>query len=73
MIDAPDPDKATQDEGVPEAKDRPVMSVPEAGAHVGLCRSGSYAAANRGEIPTIQLGRKKVVPTAQFRALLGLS
>ena len=41
------------------------MSVPEAGAlYFGLSRNGSYEAANRGEIPTIKVGRLKRVPVA---------
>lgn len=68
----PDPDTQQEYTGVPDPEQQPVMSVPEAGGHVGLGRSSSYAAADRGEIPTIRLGRKMVVPTAQFRALLGL-
>jgi hypothetical protein len=39
------------------------MSVPEAGRkYYGLSRNGSYAAAERGEIPTIDVGRLKRVP-----------
>jgi hypothetical protein len=39
------------------------ISVPEAGArYYGLSRNGSYAAAARGEIPTVQVGRLKRVP-----------
>ena len=34
------------------------LSVPEAGKrYFGLSRNGSYAAADRGEIPTIRIGR----------------
>ena len=39
------------------------MSVPEAGkVYFGLSRNGSYAAAARGEIPTIRIGRLLRVP-----------
>ena len=39
------------------------ISVPEAGRrYFGLSRNGSYAAAERGDIPTIQVGRLKRVP-----------
>ena len=39
------------------------MSVPEAGAHYfGLSRNGSYDAAERGDIPYIEVGRLKRVP-----------
>jgi hypothetical protein len=39
------------------------ISVPEAGArYFGMSRNASYAAAARGEIPTIKIGRLKRVP-----------
>ena len=37
------------------------MSIPEAGKkYFGLSRNGSYDAAKRGEIPTVQVGRLKL-------------
>jgi hypothetical protein len=39
------------------------LSVPEAGKrYFGLSRNGAYAAAGRGEIPTIRVGRLLRVP-----------
>lgn len=39
------------------------ISVPAAGElYFGLCRNASYAAAARGEIPTIRVGRLLRVP-----------
>jgi hypothetical protein len=39
------------------------LSVPEAGKkYYGLSRNGSYDAAERGEIPTIRVGRLLRVP-----------
>lgn len=39
------------------------MTVPEAGRHYfGLSRGASYAAAARGDIPTIRIGRLLRVP-----------
>ena len=39
------------------------LSVPEAGkTYFGLSRNGAYAAANRGEIPTIKIGKLLRVP-----------
>jgi hypothetical protein len=41
------------------------MSIPEAGKHFyGLKRDGSYAAARRGELLTIKVGRLFRVPVA---------
>ena len=51
----------------PECK---TVSVPEAGARLGLSRGGAYEAARRGEIPTIKFGRKLVVPLAALDRLL---
>ncbi len=42
--------------------DRKVMTVPEAGAQLGLGRNASYAAAKRGDIPTIRIGKLLRVP-----------
>jgi hypothetical protein len=39
---------------------------------LGLSRGATYAAAARGEIKTIRLGRLKRVPTAWLKAKLGL-
>jgi|TARA_R100001530_G_scaffold72535_1_gene51216 hypothetical protein len=46
-----------------------IMSVPEAGKMLNLGISSSYAAAARGEIPTIRIGRKLVVPIKKFRLM----
>ena len=46
------------------------VSVPEAGARLGLSRGGAYEAARRGEIPTIKFGRKLVVPLVALNRML---
>jgi hypothetical protein len=47
------------------------ISVPEAGRrYFGLSRNGSYAAAARGEIPTIGIGRLKRVPVRALERML---
>jgi hypothetical protein len=53
--------------------DQPLtISVPEAGRrYFGLSRNGSYAAAERGDIPTIQVGRLKRVPVRAMDLKLG--
>ena len=38
----------------------------------GLSRNASYAAAGRGDFPTIKVGRLLKVPTAALRRQLGL-
>ena len=49
---------------------RLVLSVPEAGALLGLTRNASYEAAARGEIPTLRFGRKLRVPRMALERML---
>lgn len=49
---------------------RLVYEVPEAGKLLGLTRNGSYAAAKRGEIPTIRIGGLIKVPKAALHKML---
>ena len=47
------------------------MSIPAAGKlYFGLSKNGSYAAADRGEIPWIRVGRLKRVPVAAMERRL---
>ena len=46
------------------------MSVEAAGRVLGLSRNGAYAAAARGDIPVVRIGRKLLVPTHRLLALL---
>ena len=53
-------------------RSRITVDVPTAGLIVGgLCRNSAYSAAARGEIPTIKLGRRIIVPVAALRRKLG--
>lgn len=54
------------------ALEQPTIDVPTAGKAFGLSRNSSYEAAARGEIKTIEMGRKKRVPTSWLRNVLGL-
>lgn len=54
-----------------QISDRKTMMVEEAGRQLGVCRNAAYEAARRGEIPTIKIGRRLLVPIAAFNALLG--
>jgi hypothetical protein len=51
---------------------KPTITVPEAGAILGVSRNPAYEAAGRGDFPTIKVGRSIKVPTAPLRRLLGL-
>jgi hypothetical protein len=57
---------------LPDPEVEPSLSVPAAGMFIGLSRAASYQAAKRGEIPTIRIGHRLLVPTARLRAMFGL-
>ena len=46
------------------------MSIPEAAAMAGISRSSRYRAADKGEIPTIRIGGRRLVPTAVLYRML---
>ena len=64
------PEGLKMTEIITEVDLRRVYDVPEAGALLGLTRNGAYAAAARGEIPTIKIGRLLKVPKAAFDRML---
>jgi excisionase family DNA binding protein len=54
-----------------EADDRWTITVPEAGKkYLGLSRNAAYAAAGRGEIPTVRIGRLLRVPVRAMERIL---
>jgi excisionase family DNA binding protein len=57
---------------VPDPYTTPTLTVEEAGEILGLGRHAAYTAARTGELPTIRLGRKLLVPTAGLLSLVGL-
>jgi len=44
-------------------------SIAEAGAMLGLSKSKSYYAASHGQIPTIRVGRRLLVPRREFHTM----
>lgn len=50
----------------------PTISVEEAGEILGVSRRSAYRAAETGELPTLRLGRRLLVPTPKLLAMLGL-
>ena len=50
--------------------DRLVLTIEEAGKLLGLGRSGTYEAARRGDIPTLRLGSRILVPKVALLKLL---
>lgn len=57
---------------IPDPRQQLTITVPEAGALLGLKPRTAYDAAKRGDIPTIRVGRRLKVPTAVFLARWGL-
>lgn len=55
---------------VPNPTDQPTMTVEEAGNLLGISRSTAYEAVRSGDIPSIRLGRRLLVPTAAVRRML---
>jgi excisionase family DNA binding protein len=50
--------------------DRLVLTVEEAGTLLGISRAFAYEAVNRGEIPSIRIGRRVLVPKAALQRML---
>lgn len=48
------------------------VSVEVAGKAFGLSRNPAYEACKSGQIPSVRIGRKIVVPTAPLRKMLGI-
>jgi excisionase family DNA binding protein len=48
-----------------------VMSVDEAAAFLGLSRVAAYNAVAKGEIPSLRIGRRWLVPRAKLFAMVG--
>jgi excisionase family DNA binding protein len=43
---------------------------PDVGQALGLSRGATYAAARRGELPVLRIGKRIIVPRAAFQAFL---
>lgn len=59
---------------VDEALRQPTISVTDAGKlFFGLARNAAYSAAKRGDIPTVKIGGRIMVPVVPLAAKLGLT
>ncbi len=53
---------------IPDPEQRPFMRLwPDVGRLLGLSRSATYAAAERGEIAVVRYGSRLMTPTAWLR------
>lgn len=50
--------------------ERKTLTILEAGKTLGIGRSAAYEAARTGQIPTIRIGRRLLVPKAALERLL---
>lgn len=55
-----------------QVRGRATITVPEAGQLLSIGRDAAYAAAERGELPVLRLGRRLVVPVPRLLELLGM-
>jgi excisionase family DNA binding protein len=62
---------STASAGVTEG--RMTLSVVEAAGRLGISRALAYELVRRGELPSLRLGRRLVVPEAALLALLAAS
>lgn len=52
--------------------ERLTVTVEEAGKLLGISRNNAYVLATKGELPTIRLGKRLLVPKAAIEKLLGV-
>ena len=50
--------------------EKKTLSIPEAGKTLGIGRSAAYEGARTGQIPTIRIGKRILVPMAALERLL---
>jgi excisionase family DNA binding protein len=51
--------------------ERATLTIEEAAKLLGVSRGTAYESARRGELPTLRLGRRLLVPRARLEELLG--
>jgi excisionase family DNA binding protein len=57
---------------VPDPASQPTMQVDEIHKALGISRAAAYEAVKNGDIPSIRIGRRIVIPTAAVRRMLQL-
>ena len=50
--------------------EKKVLTVVEAAKELGISKGSAYEAARSGQIPTIRIGRRLIVPRAAFERML---
>lgn len=54
----------------PDLGDRPTLTVPEVATLLGVSQWSVYELCRRGELPSLRLGRRIVIPTHRLRGYL---
>lgn len=49
----------------------PTLTVERAAKILGIGRGSAYEAVKRGELPSVKIGRRVIVPTARLLSMLG--
>ncbi len=56
-----------------DLENNPTLTVDQAAKILHISRASAYKAVRSGQIPSIRLGRRVLIPTARLSALLGLN
>lgn len=54
-----------------EARERLTLSIAECAAKMGISRNSCYLAVKTGEIPSIKIGSRILIPVAALEKMLG--
>ena len=57
---------------IPDPAEQPTMTIDDTGEALGISRKSAYRGVRSGQIPSIAIGRRLVVPTAWVRRALQL-
>jgi hypothetical protein len=63
--------KSPKSEPKPRDRGKFGLSIPQAGAMVGLGKNASYDAARAGQIPVMEFGKQKIVPRLPWLKKIG--
>ncbi len=55
-----------------DPSENPTCTIDEAAQILGVSRTVAYESARKGQLPTIKMGKRLLVPTAALRRLLQL-
>jgi hypothetical protein len=62
----------TEQERISALLQQPAITIPEAAGILRISRNSGYEAARKGELKTVNFGKRKLVPTAWLRRVLGM-